>query len=574
MAVSAAMLLLPLCAQAQIKPGSTWNDTSGKFINAHGGQVVWHDGYYYWFGETRATSVSCYRSTDLMKWTRLADALSPSGTQTDDNKDIASGRNLERPKVAYCANTGKWVMWIHWENGKDYGQAKVAVAQSDQVYGPYTLVDVFRPNDHDSRDQTLFVDTDGKAYHFCATGMNSNVAVTQLTDDYLSCTQNEKQVLEGDKYEAPAIWKVGDTYFGLFSGCTGWDPNEGKKAYTQDIFGRWEHRRDAMFNYHYGENWCVDSDDRYCYHSQPTYVFPVHGRENCFIYMGDRWKSSSVASSTYVWLPLSMRSGYPTGRYYDSWDLSVFDDMYRYKRLAFATTDLNAEGARLFNDGAEVVILEKRSNRIVSRPSATFMIMDDDDNANVTFILHATDNPSKYRLEEKQSGNYLESVYGSMRLRAADEESDAQLWYLELEEDGYLHITNVNDSKIFSLSGNTLYNKTPVFLTEYDQTIAQSFAFYYDSYAHSDYAEADLFSRQYREENRRMMEQQKEMKEEEERLPGDVNEDKKVDINDVVAVINHMAGTASWRYANVNSDPDNQVDINDVVAIINIMAGK
>ena len=54
-------------------------------------------------------------------------------------------------------------------------------------------------------------------------------------------------------------------------------------------------------------------------------------------------------------------------------------------------------------------------------------------------------------------------------------------------------------------------------------------------------------------------------------LDGDVNDDGMVDINDVVAVINHMAGSANWRFANVNSDGD--VDINDVVAIINIMAG-
>ena len=57
-------------------------------------------------------------------------------------------------------------------------------------------------------------------------------------------------------------------------------------------------------------------------------------------------------------------------------------------------------------------------------------------------------------------------------------------------------------------------------------------------------------------------------------LKGDVNEDGKVDINDVVAIINHMAGTANWRYANVNEDAEGSVDINDVVAVINIMAGQ
>ena len=56
------------------------------------------------------------------------------------------------------------------------------------------------------------------------------------------------------------------------------------------------------------------------------------------------------------------------------------------------------------------------------------------------------------------------------------------------------------------------------------------------------------------------------------RLRGDVNEDNKVDISDVVAVINQMAGTASYRYADVNEDT--KTDISDIVAVINIIAGN
>ena len=54
-------------------------------------------------------------------------------------------------------------------------------------------------------------------------------------------------------------------------------------------------------------------------------------------------------------------------------------------------------------------------------------------------------------------------------------------------------------------------------------------------------------------------------------IAGDVNGDRNVDINDVVAVINEMAGTAKYDKSDVNGD--NAVNINDVVAIINIMAG-
>ena len=53
---------------------------------------------------------------------------------------------------------------------------------------------------------------------------------------------------------------------------------------------------------------------------------------------------------------------------------------------------------------------------------------------------------------------------------------------------------------------------------------------------------------------------------------GDVNEDGKVDISDIVAVINQIAGTATYRYADVNEDT--KVDISDIVAIINVIAGQ
>ena len=54
--------------------------------------------------------------------------------------------------------------------------------------------------------------------------------------------------------------------------------------------------------------------------------------------------------------------------------------------------------------------------------------------------------------------------------------------------------------------------------------------------------------------------------------PGDINSDGTVNINDVVCIINHMAGAASWSKADVNGDK--MTDINDVVSVINIMAAS
>ena len=58
----------------------------------------------------------------------------------------------------------------------------------------------------------------------------------------------------------------------------------------------------------------------------------------------------------------------------------------------------------------------------------------------------------------------------------------------------------------------------------------------------------------------------------EKELSYDVNGDGVVNISDVVAVINQMAGTMQYPKADVNGD--NSVDISDVVAIINAIAGQ
>lgn len=488
-----------LAAQS-IRPGQTWNDTSGSSINAHGGCVVYSDGYYYWFGENRSKNksdgISCYRSKDLISWTRLSRAVQPSGTMTDENRDIASGRTLERPKVIWNEATQKWVMWIHWENGDDYGQAKCAVCTASKVEGPYTLVDVFRPNGCDSRDQTLFLDADGQAYHAYSTNMNSNTNIERLTPDFLAPEPDYAVQLKGRRYEAAAIFRAGDCYYGLFSGCTGWNPNPGRFMWTYDLMNEtWQAPADfRASDGSTGINFCVDNGKSNTYQSQSNFVFAVPGKDKCFIYMGDRWNSSDIQNSKHVWLPLSVRSGYPTVQWYDSWDLSVFDEMYRFKRLKQPT------------DGAEVYLLEKYSNRLVSRPKASLTI-ENDGNANLLLVLHTTDKPYTYKIEDKAQGKYLESLFGTTRWSDLNDHT-AQEWVLWLEEDGYYRIQNAADGVCLSVSGNTTEAATAIYLSEANKSVHQSFGLYFDSKTHTDYDEADMYSKAYREANRAAMQEQ------------------------------------------------------------------
>ena len=43
--------------------------------------------------------------------------------KNDDGKKV----NLERPKVLYNEETKKFVLWVHFENGKDYHDAAVGI---------------------------------------------------------------------------------------------------------------------------------------------------------------------------------------------------------------------------------------------------------------------------------------------------------------------------------------------------------------------------------------------------------------------------------------------------------------
>lgn len=52
-----SIILIRLSVVAQnntmIRPGEIWSDTEGKHINAHGVGVIFYNGTYYWFGESR-----------------------------------------------------------------------------------------------------------------------------------------------------------------------------------------------------------------------------------------------------------------------------------------------------------------------------------------------------------------------------------------------------------------------------------------------------------------------------------------------------------------------------------------
>lgn len=351
--------------EGSITPGVLWLDNNGVHINAHGGGMLFYDGRYYWFGEHKTegrggnvanVGVHCYSSVNLYDWHDEGIAFEVDSPGSDS--PVEKGCILERPKVIYNKKTGKFVMWFHLEpKGSNYASAWSGVAVSDKVTGPYKFLKAGRINPgywplnvnnlqktalvrtegvkfnggslsvhpdtlnilgrdiqggQMARDMTLFVDDDGKAYHIYSSEENSTLHIALLDDDYTGHTGIYTRNFVGRFMEAPAMFKKDGKYYLMMSGCSGWQPNQARSAVADSILGEWKELGDP----------CIGDTAKTTFHSQSTYIQPVIGKKNRYIYMGDRWVAKNAIDGRYIWLPVEFDGEYFTISWKDEWSLN------------------------------------------------------------------------------------------------------------------------------------------------------------------------------------------------------------------------------------------------------------
>lgn len=351
------------------RPGEIRPDNNGVHINAHGGGILIYDDIYYWLGEHKTEGkagnranmgVHVYSSKNLTNWKDEGIALAV--VDDDENHEITKGCTLERPKVIYNKATKKFVMWFHLElKGQGYKAARTGLAVADQVTGPYIYLKSLRPNagqwpanfteeqknanydfsmdrwTHEgrdavkngmfvkrdfeggqmSRDMGLFVDGDEQAYHIAASEENGTLHIRKLTDDYLDFTGEYVRVFPNESNEAPAIFKKDGKYYMFSSGCTGWTPNPGRSAVADDMMGPWTRLGNPFTG--------TEEEMSTSFQSQSTFVIPVIGKKEAFIYMGDRWMPDNAIDGRYIWLPVEFEDDKLIVKWFDEWDLYVFD---------------------------------------------------------------------------------------------------------------------------------------------------------------------------------------------------------------------------------------------------------
>ena len=211
-------------------------------------------------------------------------------------------------------------MWAHVESA-DYSKACAGVAVSDSPTGEFTYLGSFRPNNAMSRDQTVFVDDDGRAYHFYSSENNATLYISELTDDYQRPSGRYTRNFVKESREAPAVFKRNGKYYMLSSGCTGWDPNQAELAVADSIMGEWRTIG----------NPCTGTDADKTFYAQSTYVQKVMGKKDMYIAMFDRWNKKDLENSRYVWLPFSFEGDKITIPWRDKWNFDSFADQGRFE---------------------------------------------------------------------------------------------------------------------------------------------------------------------------------------------------------------------------------------------------
>ncbi len=359
-------LALPLVAQkanyTAFKPGTLWLDTDGRVINAHGGSMLFHKGKYYWFGEYREefstetlVGVSCYSSTDLMNWKNEGIVLPIT---KEKGSPLSVGALVELPRVVYNKKNKMFVMYFHLEPAGERLSGCVGVATAKTITGPYKLVKHGRINAgqwpmngnvrpaeftqqdremsankwaegwHEAvtngllvrrdfhagqqcGDMTLFVDSDERCYHIYSSEDGLALHIAELTDDYLSYTGRYLRVNPAGQNEAPVIFKNDGIYWFLTTSSSSWQHGSTRLFSAPTIWGPWEPRL----------NPCKGKTVSSTFYSRGTYIFPVAGTPNTYIFMADRWKSHNPIDSRYIWLPVRFKYGTPLLEWSYEWHL-------------------------------------------------------------------------------------------------------------------------------------------------------------------------------------------------------------------------------------------------------------
>ena len=346
-------------------PGKVWLDTNGNRIHAHGGSVMYLDGFYYWYGENKEFTqpdndiwhwgVRCYRSSDLYNWEDLGLIIPPTPDQP--GSPLHPSSKMDRPHIIYNKKTKKFVCWLKIM-ASDFEQTET-VLTADSITGPYTVVrENLAPLNMNAGDFDLVVAPDGKAYYYFER-VHSETICADLTADYTDVTgyysTHFPRKCPPFVREATAHFLRNGKHYLVTSGTTGYYPNPSEIA----IADTWHGPFTVLGDPHVGDPSATS------FHSQISSVFKVPGKKDLYIACADRWIPGGMdaeyteyaelfevlfggycddeayikscrerfeklpvprtAEADYVWLPFRFDGERPYIEWLDEWSLDDFE---------------------------------------------------------------------------------------------------------------------------------------------------------------------------------------------------------------------------------------------------------
>ncbi len=301
------------------------------------------------------------------KWQYHIDSPEDVASLLEFDLDTSGYVVIERPKIIRNPD-GRYVMWYHADGptrgdpaADSYSKARagVAISVGNDPAGPYKYLGSFRLDSlrsltgaddwengyGQSRDINVFVDSgvdankDGvdDAYVVYTSDGNGQLYAALLNSTYTglaswdkcgadstagtSCAVAGTDVSGGatfaslmsGQHEAPAPVKRGDTYYLMYSGTSGWVPNGGTYATSDNFLGP----------YTVKGNPAQGLESKSIFISQSSNIAPLNEKKGEYLYIGDQWFNPNhgytIADSRYVIQPVTIKDGTMTIQRTDNW---------------------------------------------------------------------------------------------------------------------------------------------------------------------------------------------------------------------------------------------------------------
>jgi hypothetical protein len=256
-----------------IVPGTVWTDSDGAVIDAHGANILKEGSTFYLVGSSYADNFQprIYTSTDLMNWV---------------NEGVPFPViNMFRPKI-FKGTSNYYILGQVSNLAQQLVSTSILSGWSE---GPSMSLP---PDSWIFTDDGVFVDDDGSTY-FITSAQSNNLQINAISGN--GTIGARQSVIEDGPFEAPSIFKVDGVYYLISSAKTGYTPNPNKVFFSTSLTGPWSEPTD------------IAPEDTNTYNSQNSAELTIEGSEaTTYIFLGDAWVDDGSASSTYMWLPMTV----------------------------------------------------------------------------------------------------------------------------------------------------------------------------------------------------------------------------------------------------------------------------